>query len=51
MSDAVQNAATDGAAFVRRTLDVNEHVRRNPWLWVGGAVAMGVVLGWFVRRR
>lgn len=50
VQDAVQSAAADGAAFVRRAVDVGGHVRRYPWLWVGGAVALGVVCGRLTRR-
>jgi ElaB/YqjD/DUF883 family membrane-anchored ribosome-binding protein len=51
VTDAVHHAATDSAAFVRRTLDVRELIRRNPWLWVGGAVALGLTVAFLMRDR
>lgn len=36
---------------LKRSLDVLESVRRHPWRWVLGALAVGAVVGALGRRR
>jgi ElaB/YqjD/DUF883 family membrane-anchored ribosome-binding protein len=48
---AVQEALHDSAQAVGRAFDLPAHVRRHPWLMVGGAVLAGVVVGRLVGRR
>jgi hypothetical protein len=38
---SVQGAAHDSGAAVGRLLDLRAHVRRHPWLMVGGALLLG----------
>jgi ElaB/YqjD/DUF883 family membrane-anchored ribosome-binding protein len=54
----VQDAMRDTMTSVRGTvtslqhaLDISEHVRRHPWLLLGGAVALGYLCGRFLNRR
>lgn len=50
-SEWVRGASASVLASVRRAVDVRRHVRRHPWLAVGGAVALGFVCARFVGRR
>jgi ElaB/YqjD/DUF883 family membrane-anchored ribosome-binding protein len=47
----VRAASESALASVRRALDVRTHVRRHPWLAVGGAVALGFIFARFTGRR
>lgn len=50
-TDAVANtveAVNDTVETVKRTLDVRQHVRDYPWAMVGGATAVGYLLGWIL---
>jgi ElaB/YqjD/DUF883 family membrane-anchored ribosome-binding protein len=47
---AVQGAVHDTTAGMGRVLDVPAHVRRHPWLMLGGALLLGVVAGRLVGR-
>jgi ElaB/YqjD/DUF883 family membrane-anchored ribosome-binding protein len=48
---AVQGAVHDSAQALGRAFDLPAHVRRHPWLMVGGAVLAGVVVGRLAGRR
>ncbi len=50
-TEQVRGASQSAVASVRRALDVSGHVRRHPWLAVGGAVALGLICGRFLGRR
>jgi len=41
----------DSVQAVKRTLDLKYQVGQRPWLMVGGAVAAGSVVGYFIGRR
>ena len=43
--EAVKSTVQDTTRAVGRALDFSEHVRRNPWLFVGGAVLVGMLIG------
>jgi ElaB/YqjD/DUF883 family membrane-anchored ribosome-binding protein len=52
--DSVSEGAQDVVQSVKDSLDLREHVRRNPWLALGGAVAVGVAGAYLLapaRRR
>ena len=51
VTEQVRGASESALASVRRILDVRRHVRRHPWLAVGGAVVLGLICGRFVGRR
>jgi len=50
--ETVKETLTEGVqetvATVKETLNVNDHIRRNPWLAMGGAVAAGIAAGYFL---
>ena len=48
---AVQGAVKDSGQALGRAFDFAAHVRRHPWLMVGGAVLAGVVVGRLAGRR
>ena len=50
-TEQVRGASEAALASFRRALDVRRHVRRHPWLAVGGALALGLICGRFVGRR
>ena len=50
-TEQVRGASASVLAAVRRAVDVRRHVRRYPWLAVGGAIALGFLCGRFVGRR
>ena len=50
-TEQVRGASASALASVRRVLDVRRHVRRYPWLAVGGAVALGLICGLRIGRR
>jgi ElaB/YqjD/DUF883 family membrane-anchored ribosome-binding protein len=47
---AVQAASLGVIEKVRRAFDLSAHFRRHPWLTVGGALLVGVVLGQLAGR-
>jgi hypothetical protein len=49
-SDQIRGASASAPASVGEALDVRRHVRRRPWLAVGGAVALGFVCARFIGR-
>ena len=50
-TEQVRGASASVLASVRRALDVRRHVRRYPWLAVGGAVVLGFVCARLSDRR
>jgi ElaB/YqjD/DUF883 family membrane-anchored ribosome-binding protein len=52
--ETVKETLTEGVQetveTVKQTLNVNDHIRRNPWLALGGAVAAGLAAGYFLGR-
>src|SRR5688500_15503053 len=50
-TEQVWGASASVLAAVRRAVDVRRHVRRHPWLAVGGAIALGLICARFVGRR
>jgi ElaB/YqjD/DUF883 family membrane-anchored ribosome-binding protein len=44
--DTMKDATRDGVASVKSALDVRQH----PWLWLGGAVAVGYLVGHLASR-
>jgi ElaB/YqjD/DUF883 family membrane-anchored ribosome-binding protein len=48
---AVQGAVQDTTEAVGRAFDLPAHVRRHPWLMMGGALLLGIVVGNLVGRR
>ena len=51
VTEQMRGAPASVLASVRGALDVRHHVRRHPWLAVGGAVALGFVCASLVGRR
>jgi ElaB/YqjD/DUF883 family membrane-anchored ribosome-binding protein len=53
--ESVKDTLTEGVqetvATVKQTLNVNDHIRRNPWLAMAGAVAAGFAAGYFFGPR
>jgi ElaB/YqjD/DUF883 family membrane-anchored ribosome-binding protein len=47
---AAQGAAHSTSKAMGRAFDVPAHVRRHPWLLVGGAMLLGVAAGYLVGR-
>ncbi len=47
---AVPGAVHDTTAALGRAFDLPAHVRRHPWLVMGGALLLGVVVGQLVGR-
>lgn len=50
-TEQVRSASESALATVRRVVDVRRHVRRRPWLAVGGAIALGFVCARLIDRR
>jgi ElaB/YqjD/DUF883 family membrane-anchored ribosome-binding protein len=50
--ETVKETLTEGVQetveTVKQTLNLNDHIRRNPWLAMGGAVAAGFAAGYFL---
>jgi ElaB/YqjD/DUF883 family membrane-anchored ribosome-binding protein len=49
VKDTLTEGVQDTVASVKQSLNVNDHIRRNPWLAMGGAVAAGFAAGYFLR--
>jgi ElaB/YqjD/DUF883 family membrane-anchored ribosome-binding protein len=49
-AQAMQSAVHDTTGAVGRALDVPAHVRRHPWLMVGGALLLGIMVGALMSR-
>jgi ElaB/YqjD/DUF883 family membrane-anchored ribosome-binding protein len=47
---AMQGAAHSTGEAMGRAFDFPAHVRRHPWLMVGGAMLLGMAAGYLVRR-
>lgn len=47
---AVKDTVKDTTRSIGKALDFSEHVRRNPWLCVGGAVLAGILIGTALER-
>lgn len=47
---AVQGAAHSTSKAMGRAFDLPAHVRRNPWLLLGGAMLVGAAAGYLVGR-
>jgi hypothetical protein len=47
---AMQGAAHSTGEAMGRAFDFPAHVRRHPWLMVGGAMLLGVAAGYLARR-
>jgi ElaB/YqjD/DUF883 family membrane-anchored ribosome-binding protein len=41
----VQGAVSNSVAAVGRALDLRAHLRQHPWMWVTGAVLLGLLVG------
>jgi len=50
VKEGVHDSMESVTEGVKESLDVRAHVRKNPWLMVGGAAAAGVVVGLLVFR-
>lgn len=49
--EAVQGAVHDSVVAVGHALDFPAHVRRHPWLLIGGAMLAGFLVGNLLGRR
>jgi len=49
--EAVSNTMHKTYENIRDALDIPRHARRHPYAMAGGALALGVVAGWWVKRQ
>lgn len=49
--NAVQHAVQDTGRAIGRAFDLREQVRRQPWMACGGAMCLGVFLGYLTAPR